>query len=264
MPWTVCYALQVPVEREDPVPPGTDDRDGFASAFPEGVPWRDEGRALHLLVAMARRLGGAVRTAGTLQVIQPDPERAVDYTVHAPFWLDPDILVTVLSRELPDAELAVHGPEWHGPSDEVYSGQAYAEAAGGHPDPLTGDEVEALHVAADQADLQALGGPNVLDGYALAGGLGADGQVEVAVHIGAPDDPAVADQPWADRPFVTYDIRWLCPQERERERRAPTGIYLNARTRVAPVIRGVTSAVIEATSGLVTDEDGFWLDRYAL
>ena len=45
MPWTICYALQVPAEREDPPLPGADDRDGFASAFPDGLPWRDEGRA---------------------------------------------------------------------------------------------------------------------------------------------------------------------------------------------------------------------------
>src|SRR3712207_6522005 len=30
MPWTVVYCLEAPVEREDPPPPGLDDRDGFA------------------------------------------------------------------------------------------------------------------------------------------------------------------------------------------------------------------------------------------
>jgi hypothetical protein len=264
MPWTICYALQVPAEREDPPLPGADDRDGFASAFPDGLPWRDEGRALHLLAALARRLGGAVRTAGTLQLIQPDPDRAVDYVVHAPYWLDPDVLLSVLLRDMPGAQLAVQGQAWHGPGDEVYSGEAYAASAHDHPNPLTAEQVEALHVAADEADLSRLGGTASLDGYAVTGPLGADGMIEVSVHIGDADEPAVAGQPWADRPFVTYEVRWLCPQERERERRAPTQVYLASRDRVAPVVRAVTRSVVEATSGLATDEDGFWLDRYAM
>ncbi len=64
MPWTVVYALETPVEREDPPLAGVDDRDGFAHSFPDGLPWREEGRTLGLLVAMARRLGGAVRVGG--------------------------------------------------------------------------------------------------------------------------------------------------------------------------------------------------------
>jgi hypothetical protein len=41
-------------------------------------------------------------------------------------------------------------------------------------------------------------------------------------------------------------------------------VYLASRDRVAPVVRDVTRAVLEATSGVAIDEDGFWLDRYAM
>ena len=101
MPWTVAYVLDAPVEREDPPLPGLDDRDGFTYAFPDGLPWREEGRGLQLLVSLARRLHGVVRTAGSLELIQPDPARAVDYRVHAPCWLEPDVLLGV-DVERPD------------------------------------------------------------------------------------------------------------------------------------------------------------------
>jgi len=33
---------------------------------------------------------------------------------------------------------------------------------------------------------------------------------------------------------------------------------------VQPVVRAVARVIVEATGGVVTDEDGFWLDRYLL
>jgi hypothetical protein len=204
MPWTICYALQVPAEREDPPLPGADDRDGFASAFPDGLPWRDEGRALHLLAALARRLGGAVRTAGTLQLIQPDPDRAVDYVVHAPYWLDPDVLLSVLLRDMPGAQLAVQGRPGTGPATRCTPARPTRRPPTTTPTRSRPSRSRRLHVAADEADLSRLGGTASLDGYAVTGPLGADGMIEVSVHIGDADEPAVAGQPWADRPFVTY------------------------------------------------------------
>ena len=262
MPWTVCYALQAPVEREGPAAPGTDDRDGFASAFPAGLPWRDEGRALQLLVALARRLGGAVRTAGSLEVIQPDPDRAVDHTVHSPYWLDPEVLLGVVSRVVPGAYLDVAVLPWHGPSDDVYSGLLPGAETEAHR--LPSAQLEALHAAADEDDLDTLAGAAVLDGYAVVAPLDPHGMVQVGVRAGDPDDPAVAGESWIDRPFVSYEVRWLCPDPRDRERRGPPEAYLIARSRVVPLVSAIARAVVEAASGLVTDEDGFWLDRYGL
>lgn len=264
MPWTVAYAFQAPVEREDPPHPGVDDRDGFANAFPHGLPWREEGRGLHLLVALARRLQGAIRIAGG-GLITPDPERAVDLVVHSPYWIEPGVLAKIVSRALPTARLAVEGEEWEGPPPEVYSGAVIRQHLPGHP--LDAAELVGLQALADEVDLAQLRAEDVIDGYAVIGEVGPygkDGAVEVLVHIGDPDEASVAEQEWASRPFVSYEVRWSCPEPDERERRTPSESYLVARERVRPVIAAVARTVVEAASGVVTDEDGFWLDRYAL
>jgi hypothetical protein len=263
MPWTVAYAFQAPREREDPPPPGVDDRDGFAHAFPDGLPWREEGRGLHLLVSLARRLHGAVRVAGG-RIIAPDPDRAVDVLVHSPYWLDADVLVKIVSRVLPTARLAVEGEEWEGPPPEVYTGAVVKQHLGETWD--AGDHV-GLHAVADEHDLAHLREEDVIDGYAVIGEVGPygqDGAVEVLVHVADPDEPSVDSQEWAGQPFVTYEMRWSCPEPDERERRTPSESYLAARERVRPVIAAVARVVVEAAAGVVVDEDGFWLDRYAL
>ena len=262
MPWTVAYAFQCPREREDPPPPGVDDRDGFAHAFPDGLPWREEGRGLHLLVALARRLHGAVRVAGG-RTITPDPDRAVDVVVHSPFWLDAPVLLKIVQRALPTARLAVEGEEWEGPPPEVYTGAVVRQHLG---DAWDGDHV-ALHALADEHDLETLRGEDVIDGYALIGEVGPygqDGAVEVLVHVADPDEPSVDGQEWAGGPFVSFEVRWSCPEPDERERRTPSESYIAARERVRPVIHAVARVVVEAASGVVVDEDGFWLDRYTL
>ena len=265
MPWTVVYALGSPIEREDPPLPDLDDRDGFARAFPRGLPWREEGRALHLLVAMARRISGAVRVAGGGGLIQPDPDRAVDVIVHSPYWLDPDVLLGVVQRALPTARLDVEGADWNGPSDDSYSGTAVADYLAENP--ISTQELAALHHLADKHDMTTLAGEHVIDGFAIAGELGAgggDGAVEVLVHVGREREPAVIGHPWAESPFVTYEVRWASTAWEERERRLPTAGYLASRDRVQPVVRAVARVIVEATGGVVTDEDGFWLDRYLL
>ena len=165
MPWTVGYALETPVEREDPPLPGVDDRDGFAHTFPEGLPWREEGRALGLLVAMARRLGGAVRVGGpggsADRIVQPDPQRAVDHVVHSPFWVQPSTLLGVISREVPTARLAAQGERWQGPAESAYTGAIVLSDlaptvpdAGPHAVPGAGPG------PGGQVDLRALGAPD--------------------------------------------------------------------------------------------------------
>jgi hypothetical protein len=274
MPWTLGYALSVPVEREGPPIGGMDDRDGFAFAFPEGLPWREEGRALHLLVSLARRLGGAVRAAGSQELIIPDPERAVDFVVYSPMGLSPEVLLGVVAREIASAHLAVEGVDWPGPPEGVYSGAVLAEDTS--HDPLTHEELEILHGVADRKDDESLA-VEALDAYAVmaplpmprsdqsapATGLG-DGAVEVLVHACDGSEAAVAGEPWAQAPFAVYEVRWDCPDPAERERRRPSAGLMGSRTRVKPRVERVARAVVEATSGVVVDEDGFRVDRYSL
>jgi hypothetical protein len=262
MPWTLVYALQAPIEREDPPPPGLDDRDGLGHAFPRGMPWREEGRALQLLVALARRLHGAVRVAGG-GLIQPDPDRAVDVVIHAPGWLDPEVVHGMAQQVLPAAQLATSGRPWHGPDAAAYTGERIAADTAGAPiDPA---RLAELHAAADAHDLEVLAGEDTIDAYAVVAELPhGDGAVEVLVHVSAPGEPAVAGTDWGMHPFVSYEVRWSCPMPDQRERRHPDDAYVDSRERVRPQLHAVAGRVVEATGGVVTDEDGFTLDRYAL
>ncbi|MEJ2578030.1 MAG: hypothetical protein P8Z68_02920 [Kineosporiaceae bacterium] len=263
MPWTVAYALESPVEREDPPLPGLDDRDGFAFAFPRGLPWREEGRGIHLLVSLARRVHGAVRVGGG-ELIQPDPERAVDYIVRSPYWLEPDMLRGVVSRELPNTRIAVEGADWTGPHSDLYSGLAIREETA--DDPLTPGELEYLHARADAYDMAVLAGDEAIDSFAVIGpiGNGEAGLIEVRVHVASAPEPSVLQEDWSDGPYVVYEVRWSCPDPQLREQRLPTPKFLDWRARAVPVVQAVTRILVEATSGMVTDEDGFWVDRYLI
>ncbi|MBL8932855.1 MAG: hypothetical protein JNL54_22260 [Kineosporiaceae bacterium] len=275
MPWTLVYALDAPVERDLPPHSGEDDRDGFAHAFPQGLPWREEGRALQLLVGLARRLQGAVRVHGTGVVIQPDPMRGVDLLLHSPTWLEPHVVQGIVARVVPGAELAVDGQEWHGPDAHAYAGAYTAHATA--DDPLTPAELQALHAMADQVDLAALRAADTIDAFAVVaefpgpawipGGVlpdHRDGAIEVLVHVSDPGEPSVAGQDWGAHPFVTYEVRWACAQPEERERRLPSSSYLASRERVQPLVAAVARALVEAAGGVVTDEEGFLVDRYHL
>ncbi|MBT0771373.1 hypothetical protein KIH74_20720 [Kineosporia sp. J2-2] len=262
MPWTVCYCLEAPVEREDPPLPGMDDRDGFAYAFPEGLPWRDEGRALQLMVSLARRIGGAVRVAGTLQLVQPDRDRAVDYVVHSRTWLEPDVLLGIVGREMPGAVLAVEGEEWGGPPPAAYTGEILVQDVGRST--LSSAELKRLHTAADARDRKMLADDDVIDGFAIVTDFGRDGVVEVLVHLTDIDDPAVVGQPWASEDLVTYEVRWQAPDPEAREKRYPPEDFRASRARVAPVVARTARALVEAAGGIVLDEDNFGVDRYTL
>jgi hypothetical protein len=198
-------------------------------------------------------------------LVTPDPDRAVDIVIHSPHWIEPGVLVGIIQRVLPGARLAVEGEEWEGPAPEVYAGAVILGETSS--DPLAPADLAALHSNADQNDLARLAAQDVLDGYAVVadiGPFGEDGAVEVLAHAGDAGDPAVADQDWAAEPFVTYEIRWSCPEPEERERRLPSPTYLASRGRVQPLVVAVARAVVEAAAGVVTDEDGFWIDRYTL
>ena len=267
MPWTIAYALQAPVEREDPPLPGTDDRDGLAHAFPEGMPWREEGRGLQLLVALARRLHGAVRVAGASSgsLIQPDPDRSVDVLIHSPNWLEPQVVHGLVARILPAAQLAVDGQDWQGPDPEAYSGARIAHDT--RHAPLDPHVLATLHAAADEVDLANLRAEDTIDAFAVVAEIApdlTDGAIEVLVHVSDPGEPSVAGQDWGQYPFVNYEVRWACPQPEERERRLPSSPYLAGRERIRPTLTDVARALVEVTGGVVTDEDGFWLDRYTL
>jgi hypothetical protein len=96
-----AYLLRCPVQRGGPLPAELRGIDAVLDAFPEGVPVGVEQESLDHLRAFARRLGGALRLAGSGAVVVPDPDAATDLTVMAPVWLDPDACLQVLQQSLP-------------------------------------------------------------------------------------------------------------------------------------------------------------------
>lgn len=141
-----AFLLTSPVRRGGPLPPELTGIDPVLDAFPDGVPQGVEQEALNHLRAFARRLGGAIRLAGTGIVVVPDPEAAVDLTVVAPVWLDPDACLQVVRAVAPDArsllddipeELAGRELDGYAIIAELGDGGLVEVAVDGHPQPPT-------------------------------------------------------------------------------------------------------------------------------
>ena len=106
--WQLAYAIHTPVERD---PRAFDDigdpqlRAWWMRAFPTGKPFREEGDAVDLAIALARHLGGAFRPAGATFTCVPDPHRALALTVWSTLPLGPDTMLLVVQPELLGARL---------------------------------------------------------------------------------------------------------------------------------------------------------------
>lgn len=97
--FTVC-----PQERGTEVPEALRGLDALMDAYPFAAPEGVELRTLMFLRAAARRIAGAIHLAGTAVVLEPDPESAVDVSVHAPTYAEPDQVRRAIGRD--DATLA--------------------------------------------------------------------------------------------------------------------------------------------------------------
>lgn len=98
------WTLDTPREREDPLPEGMGDSHGYGRAFPEGMPFRAERRALDLAWSLGRRLYGAVVTDDGAR-LEPHPFHERDLRVITPHALAPESLAQLLAPLEPEAEL---------------------------------------------------------------------------------------------------------------------------------------------------------------
>lgn len=269
LPWSLAYALEAPVERDPAAFADIADRVQRAwwmRLFPDGLPYREEGEVVDLALALARRLGGALRAARRAVVVQPDVARLVDLTVWSPRWVGPGQLLRVIGPVLPGARIDAAGRPWSGP--------APPDAGALHP--LDTASLDVAHALDDQLrtavrvvgtirDAEALAGSDVLDGYEVL----ADDQLRVAVM------PELAVPIWVRRRLaqrglaaaqeaVRFQIGWqpddLAPLEAER----PPYIFRLARERVRPRLQVAARVIADFTQGVVTDTDGFEVDRYTL
>lgn len=247
------YLLHAPRERGEEAWPGTADRDGLARAFPRGLPVRDELRSVTWLVAAARRLGGAVRIAGSGAVLVPDPAAAVDLTVWSDIWLDPEACLAVVRQAVPRARLDL-GRDWAGPPAGI--GRVAVRGAEGM-DPAERAE---LHAAAEERDLQVLLDPEPRSAYGLLADLDLDGAL--AVELGGADEvPTVlAGVPWAGDGVIAYRVSWVPDDLAELRAERPGTDHRVARGRTAPLVNAIARALHGAVGGEITDMMDFVVD----
>lgn len=222
-PWTVAYDLEVePAPRGEPPGPRPD---GLHRVLPDGLPAGAELTGLELLLALARRLGGAVRVAGSHDVLAPEPASAVELRVVSPTWIRvADVMTACAQQGAGAVEAAVAGDD---------SPAAVAEATDGTP----------------------------FDVHLAVGGSGA---VLVHAEVALAPEPAVAGEPFGAGPMAVYDLRWLPPEEGWRLEEHLEGEAAAARERARVPLSGVARTLAEHGGGVVVDADGFLVDRYTL
>lgn len=98
------WTLHTVRDREDPSPEGLDDSHGYGRAFPEGLPFGEERRALDLAWSLGRRLFGAVVTDSGAR-LEPHPCHVRDLAVVSPYALAPESFAQLLAPLEPDAML---------------------------------------------------------------------------------------------------------------------------------------------------------------
>ena len=267
---TQVYDVACPRERgERPYPGG--DRFGLKRAFPDGLPVREEERVLLWLVACARRLGGCVRVGGTTVVLEPDMDSAIDLTVFAAAFIEPDEAARLVQRVLPRARLSVPAAGWAGP---VPLGR---EPGSPPPDPRDGrtrelraalatggvldaDERRRLLAEADAFDEHMLAEPPAPQSYGVLADLDVDGFVALEVAEEQELPPILRGLDWTAGGAVAYRVRWEPPRIEDLELERPPLEHRVARTRVAPVVQALARAVHAVVGGEIADESDFLLD----
>lgn len=256
-PVGMVYEVLCPRERGAAPFQGGGDRDGLARVYSEAFPIREEARVASWLVAVARRLCGAVRFdlgATEPRFVVPDPAVSVDLTVYSDVWLSPDAALAVCAQADGSARLASTGTPWQGPPQTA--GTVPVEPDG----PLTPEQLAALHARAEDADIAALTGPRTLSAYAVEVDLGDDGLVSVEVS-GVEQLPLVLrGLEWAVDGAIAYQVRWTPEDLVDWQRELPSFEHRVSRTRAAGVVATLTRAVHVAVGGEIVDQDEFLVE----
>lgn len=230
-----AVVIDCPRDRQ-PVPPPDwfADADGLHEAFPAGLPDREEERMLTLILAIASRLHTAVRLADEpelpTRVIIPDPEAKVDLYLYSPYWLEPDVALSLVRRHAPHAfQQSLPTP------DEDVLAQASID------DPLFDPSA-----------------PVILDGFSLFIPLGeideAAGDIEIRVMEAEWVPPIVAAH--TDMPQIEYHVHWM-DAESSRYQPYPNRRFRRMRNEVARLVDAIGAELLVGSDGVGLDESGF-------
>lgn len=242
-PWRLAWALTCPVERDGPPLPGLSDRDGLTRAFPGGLPVAAERRGVDLLLALARRLQGAVRAAPGGAVLTPDPlawpgldVRSPDPQVSGQVLRAPLTAVRVLRllRPLVPGIVLVDAGTGPGPGPGAVAGgpgdPGGSDGSGSGPGPGSSPDGGATLVEEQRS------------GVLVA--PAADGFVEVAVH------------PDAVTGGSTTSLRWWPSDPADAEHENPVLAYREHRAQAVVAMSLMARALLASTGGTVVDVAG--------
>ena len=254
---THAWILRCPVSRAEEKPSAV--MGEWAQAFPDGMPVGLEYRVLEALGRMARRLAGGLRLAGSGYVMVPDADSAVNLTVYAPRWINPEDLLSAMREragfeQMKDARDIV---------PDVPEAPALSPAQAAHIEKLKAElgpvrEDIASKIAKAREELEAQRNePQVVDGYALMSPIGNRSDMMIEVHA-VPTPPRVLRwEPWTAGAIIEYQVRWLSGL-------APTP-GTSSMSRTARLERLRSTQDVEKAAGLIAtlvggnviDEDGF-------
>lgn len=255
---TQVFLLRCPVQRGGVTPPELSRPGGLAAAFPAGAPVGVEAEALAFLLAAARRLGGALRVAGSGAVLAPDPEADVNLWVHSPVWLDPEALLAVLRPALPAVRLALDldaapSPQEPAAPPPVVEGEK-----------LDAGEREWLHAEASAFDEAVLASRPVFEAFGAVAELGEDGVLEIGVAGEEVVPLALQGLDWAQGGVVVYLLRWWPRDERVLVERGLSEDQRATRARARAQVERAAVLLHGAVGGEITDEAGFLVDPAGL
>jgi hypothetical protein len=268
--WQLAYAVHTPVERDPRALEGIGDpqlRAGWMRLFPTGKPFREEGDAVDLAIALARHTGGAFRPAGGTFTIAPDPHRSVCLTVWSTVPLGPDAMLLVVQPVMRGARLQGEGqPDWRvrpvATDTRPWTVDVDDPATLDVAEALTPERLAEIERISQQHDAYALAHDEGLDGYAITG---LDDVLLEAIAVDAV--PPWVEQRLGAAPndrVVTFSVRWVPANLTLLEAEELSPILRREREHARARVRAVARAVVEAVSGVLTDDEGFEVDRYTL
>ena len=251
--------LDCPHERAGALPAELQGTDPLSDAFPQAQPTGVELQALRQLLAIARRLAGAIRTADNGTIVTPDPARNIAMSVYAPVWLAPDGLLHLLQPLAPGLRSSL---ELEQPVQAKPRGfEALPEAEQERLLALLGaDSLEAAWKQQQESLASYDPLEDIRDSYGVFAPLSQSrsnwGQVTVTVS-GAERVPlAVAGAGWGDG-VIVYEVRWEPQDLADAHVDFPAPSRRPERREAAALIERLTLPIVQATGGLAVDDDDF-------
>lgn len=249
------WILSVPVCRTDPAPEFLLDTDLVAQAFPDAMPAGLEYEVIQALQRFARRLAGAIRVAGSGNILEPDADSAVAITVYAPRWVDEDDLADLLRPYFPDVtnERNIDQlPPIDSPNERVQSREELARAID-----IPEDELARIAEITRAADEKALSEDFVVRGYSLLASAGNKSRVHITVAPSEYIPTALRYEQFPANTAIEYGIQWVPPQVYLNVMTRPGRAARLERIRVKDQIEQIATLIARSTAGHMIDEDQF-------